>query len=367
MPDLPPGVDPRESFSNVLPGVQIAWDSVSLGVIKKCPRYYKLSIVDGWVGKGSSIHLRYGILYHRALEVYDHKTFEGMEHEAAIRFALRDLAEGCMDREKIDEISVDEGFIYGDDPWIEYMAVEGEPEKLAVFRRSWWNPEEGMSEDKAKRNTKTIPNLFRSVVWYLDKYGLNDPAKTVVLANGKPAVELSFRFELGFELPSGEALMYSGHLDRVVDFNGQRWVMDRKTTGSTITGGSAQYFFAQFHPDNQMTGYTLAGRVAFAEPVVGVIIDAVQIAKGFSAFERGTTMRTESELEEWREGVAYWVSQAVAFAQSGFYPMNEKSCNDYGGCAFRKICAKAPEVREIFLKSDFIKKPWDPLSVRGDI
>ena len=39
---------------------------------------------------------------------------------------------------------------------------------------------------------KTRFTLLRSVVWYLEQFE-NDPCETVILADGRPAVELSFR------------------------------------------------------------------------------------------------------------------------------------------------------------------------------
>ena len=39
--------------------------------------------------------------------------------------------------------------------------------------------------------SRTKETLVRSVVWYLDEYK-DDPLKTAMLPDGKPAVELSF-------------------------------------------------------------------------------------------------------------------------------------------------------------------------------
>lgn len=338
---------PRLSFSKINPKLQVAWDSVSIGALKKCPRYYQYKIVEGWQSKTASHHLRYGQLYHRALEVYDHKRSEGLSHEDSMRAALWDLRDGCT-----DEIA--DGGV-------------NEDGTACTTRRVWWNPHEHLSEEKAKLDTKTVANLFRTVVWYLDQFGMKDPCRTVQLANGKPAVEVSFRYELGFQLSTGEEVLHSGHFDRLVDLSDMVYVLDRKTTKNTISGNSAWGYFSKFSPDNQMTGYTLAGKVVLQKPVSGVIIDAAQIAKGFSRFERGFTMRTDAQLAEWRNDTLYWISQADRFAQADYWPMNDMACDMYGGCEFRKICAHDPSVRAMYLKSDFIQQPWDPLAVRGDI
>lgn len=367
-------LDPRASFSKFRPNLQIAWDSVSLGALKACPRYYQLTILEGWRGKTQSHHLRYGQLYHRALEVYDHKIAEGMEHESAVRFCLRDLAEGCQDWEPFDVVQVDERHVYGethDGARLRYSKItfQGEDtEKLAVDKLiGWWDPSAGLSEKKAKENTKTIPALFRTVIWYLEQFGPNDASKTVILSNGKPAVELSFRYEFGLTLSTGEEALHSGHLDRLVELSGDRYVADRKTTQTTINGNSSWGYFAKYSPDNQMTGYTFASKVALGIPAVGVIIDAAQIAKGFSRFERGITVRSEGQLEEWHRDTSWWIKQADQFSQDNYWPMNDTACDRFGGCPMRGICSKDPKVRNIFLASDFIQQPWDPLKIRGDI
>ena len=60
--------------------------------------------------------------------------------------------------------------------------------------------------------------LLRSVVWYLDQFE-HDSLETVILQDGKPAVELSFRFLTNYQAPTGEPFLLCGHFDRVALFN----------------------------------------------------------------------------------------------------------------------------------------------------
>jgi hypothetical protein len=320
-------------------GVQYAWDSTSLGLLKTCPRKYQLSMVLNWQPKKRSHHLDFGIYYHSAIEHYEKimadprmavmpeinleaggVTFHSLEdkHEFALRSTIR--------KAMIDSL----GYEPGDDP-----------------------------KSGNQKNDKTRFNLIRSLVWYFEQFGLADPCKTVILSNGKPAVELSFRFEIG------QGLVLSGHLDRIVTYGDGTYVMDHKTTSSTVTGASARYYFKNFNPDNQMSLYSVGAAVAFATPVKGVIIDAAQIAVGFTAFGRDFTHRTERQLHEFLEGVYSYRRLAEQFEAAGFWPMNETACGNYGGCAFRDICARDPAVRERFLRTDFTQdRPWNPLEPR---
>ena len=307
-------------------GVQYVWDSTSLGLLKECPRKYQLTMVLNWQAKTRSHHLDFGIFYHTAIEFYIKRMAQQPEelvtraawHESTVREAIR--------KALIDS----------------------------------WGYTPGIDKKTGLPKTdKTRKNLIRSLVWYFDHYGLLDPCRPFILSDGRAAAELSFRFEIGHDQ------MLAGHLDQIVWFGEHRYVLDHKTTSSTVTGASAKYYFSGFNPDNQMSLYALGAAVAFNTPVQGVIIDAAQIAVGFTAFGRDFTHRSKEQLAEFLEGVYAYRRAAEAFTQAGFFPMNENACGNYGGCAFRDVCSKSPSVRERFLRTDFTQdKPWNPLEPR---
>lgn len=315
--------------SPFLPGTNIAfaWDSTALGDFKKCPRYYQYIHLDGWQSREESVHLRFGIEYHAALQDYDLSRAAGIPHNDSVHDVLREL----------------------------------------LLRTADFDPD---------HKTKNRASLIRTVVWYLDKFK-DDPAKTHILSDGKPAVEQSFRFELDWgpnhkrksvkeigELPNSQPYLLCGHLDRVVTYNDDLFVMDRKTTSMSLS----PFYFAQFEPSNQMTLYTIASKVILDAPVRGVIIDAARITTDYSEFGRGFTYRTQDQLEEWLADLHYWFALQEQFAIANHWPMNDTACDKFGGCRFRGICSKSPQVREKFLEGNFIKQEgserWNPLRAR---
>lgn len=301
--------------------LQWAWDSTSLGWFKECPRKYYYHMIEGYVGKAEPIHLEFGILYHEALEFYDILRNRELGHDEAVRETVKSILERTW---------------RDDAPW---RAAKDLP-----------------SDDKA--SLKNRENLVRTVVWYLEKFR-DDPAKTVINpATGKPMVELHFQFEIGGQSPYPYTLC--GYLDRVVTFQDQTFVMDRKTTTSTL----GSYYFEQFDPDNQMSLYTIASQIAFKTPVKGVIVDAAQIAVGFSRFVRSFVFKTADQIDEWMKDLHIWLRQAEVYATKAYWPQNDKSCHKYGGCAFRDICSKSPSVRDKFLESNFTRRTWNPLVPR---
>lgn len=312
---------PNASFSQSLPALQLFWDSTSLGVLKECPRKYQLSIVEGWEPKGArNVHLEFGIWMHSGRERYYHERAKGAEHEQALHAALFFVLNATWNR---------------------------------VLKRPW------ASDDPIKNRF----TLIRSLCWYLDKWQ-EDPMQTLILANGSPAVELSFRYPAGFTTAAtGEAIMLCGHLDRVGQLGGQTWLSDLKTTKHTIKGFSSAEYFAQFSPDNQMSLYDLAGKVVYSLPVAGLMVDAVQVAATFSRFHRSPISRNDAQREEWFRAFQVYVSQAENYAQADFWPMNDKACFR---CHFRPICSRPPSARQMWLESDYHRRSWDPSVPRGN-
>jgi hypothetical protein len=207
-------------------------------------------------------------------------------------------------------------------------------------------------------------SLLRTIVWYLDQIAEDDPLKTVVLAGGNPAVELSFRFDSGYQTKStGEPFVLCGHLDRIATLNDIPYVVDIKTTSHSLDPS----WFASFTPGNQFSMYCLAGRVAFGIPVKALIVDGVQVGGTFSRFARAPVARDDETTSEWLADTGVWLARLDDCANTGVWPMNDKSCDAWGGCPFRPVCSRPPSAREHWLKTDYTRRIWDPLQVRGDI
>jgi hypothetical protein len=298
--------DTRLSFRD---NIQFAWDSTSLTLFKECPRKYYYTIVQGYSTRERSVHLDFGIELHHAYERYHyHRAFD-FSHDDTVHMVAKEM----------------------------------------MIRTADWPHDD---------NIKTRFTLIRTIIWYLEERK-DDPARTIILSNGRPAVELSFRFEI----PEAPDYLYCGHMDRIAEFQGDLYVFDYKSTKRALY----TEYFAQFNPHNQMTGYTLGGKITFAQPVKGVMIDAAQVGVTFSRFARGTTLRSDDQLDEWLSQTAYWVKLATSYAQADFWPLNESSCDKYFGCPFRPVCSKPPRQRETWLKADYTHRLWDPLQIRGDI
>lgn len=302
-------------------GLQFAWDSTSIKLATECMRKYYYKMIVGWQPETLSVHLRFGIVYATALEHYHKHVALGMDRKDAIEAVVHEALIATWDHE-LDE----------------------EGNRIPNTGAAW----------DGGHNLKTRGNLIRTIVWYLEQFE-DDAVSTIILSDGKPAVEYSFK------LPVDNNIVFCGHLDRLGEYSHDPYVQDQKTTGTTI---SARYFEG-YNPDIQMSMYTFAGKAIFGVPVKGVIIDAAQIAVGFSRFERGFTFRTDDQLNEWYDQTMVKIEEARAMTAEQYFPMNATACGNYGGCEFRDICSRSPQVREQFLKGKFVKGPrWDPIVSR---
>lgn len=304
----------NEPNTSLIGTFQFAWDSVSLGALKKCPRYYNFTILEGWHQKVTSPPLIWGIAYHKCLETWHKLLALGIDKQTALERTTR----------------------------------------LAGLLGETVTPGD---------TARTKETLLRSVIWYLTQFE-NDRAETTIQKNGAPAVEYSFQIPL-FDL-EGQEIYFCGHIDRLATFNDELYVTDLKSTKMALD----QRFAKEFKPNQQIAGYVTAAHImaetvhAIPSKPAGAIIDAVQIGVNFSRFARFIIPFSEHEVNEYILGFEAWVKQARKFSEENYWPANEISCGQYGGCTFRDICTRPPSERPRMLEANFRKATWDPRKSR---
>lgn len=310
------------AFSKQNTRLQIHLDSTSLNEFKVCPRRYYYSIVMGFQPQLESVHLTFGIMLHRSVELYwTYRLNLLMDHQDAMLTVVGDIMGLTWDKERN-------------------------------------RPRDSLTDHKDKNRY----TLIRTIVWYLDKYQ-NDPIETISI-NGRLAVEMPFRFGSGHKsATTGEEFVLCGRLDRIGQLHSERYVTDVKTTGHTI----GQYWFAKFTPDNQFTIYTIAAKTVFGIDTSGILVDACQVVQSWSKFERGIVQRTDEQLENWLKDLGFFLEQLEECAFEDKWPMNDSACGMYGGCPFRQVCAApSANARNFILRHEYKRRVWDPTFERTD-
>lgn len=152
---------------------------------------------------------------------------------------------------------------------------------------------------------------------------------------------------------------YTGKMDQIVEWNGELWVRDFKTTSRM-----GKNYSDQFDPNNQMTGYVWMAEQLSGRRVKGVMIEVVYNTKrNGPEFHPFLSTRSPQAIEDWLEEVQYEIETARRYEKDDRYPKRTTACRDYGGCFFRGACQKANwRTRENWLRSKTIRSVWDPLN-----
>jgi len=257
------------------------WDATKIRALKLCPQKHHLAYVENWRAKKDSVHLTFGAAFARGLE----RFYKGASEEEVVQEAL---------------------------------AVEG----------------------LLKEGAKTNETLARSLIWYIDQY---KEEQTLILPNGKPAVEVHFTWK------AAPDIYFVGHLDRVVRIGGYPYILDQKTTTHSLT----PFYFSQFRHSDQMFLYSLVAKEVLGCPISGVVVDAVRVTDTQTEFGREMVQFSAPRLDEWHHDAVEWITR---MGQSKIH--NVTSC---GFCEYRTICETAPHIRENLRQDAYQKaKPWRP-------
>ena len=287
-------------------GHQVVWDATSLSSAQTCPRKFYYQHVKHWQPKADSIHLVFGGLFARAVEEFFlTATKPDFDYEKTLETIVRGALVDSFD----------------------HPSFVGE-------------------------STKTRTNLIRAIVDYLDTYFKIDFPR-LHWEDGVPSVEKNFKLDLE------DGLVLTGRIDRVLEDDFGIQIVDQKTT----KGVPRADYFKLYTPNTQVSCYLFAGRTIFSKPVRTFIIDAVGITKTGASFARGIISRTQSQLDEWIDGVRSLIRQIHTYepAVEKSFPQNPAACGYFSGCQFREVCSASPEARKTLLEQNFERVPWDPI------
>lgn len=367
----------------------------------ECPRKYQLGILEGWRQTTEKVNLEFGGYFAAAIEVYRKARLSGRTKEQGTIDALRFVIEASWLKASSRDEADGTRILTDAHPWggryeslwrctgtEPYKNAKGNKAKCPYSHKGVWLPgiapcECGSCGSKTETQRQWISDdknkdrytLVRLVAWYCDEQAENisEGVFPYSFPNGTPAVELSFKMPLPWQVHSGykinpsdgvpvaqyhEQYLLCGHLDSIVSFGEEKFIDDNKTTTKALTAN----YFLQYSPNIQVDVYDLAGSMLYPSLAIkGVMIEGAQILQEGARFGIGIQYRTDALREELLQDIHYWLKQAERFAEDDYWPMNRASCYL---CQFKQVCSKDPAMRQQYLEANFEKRHWNPLEER---
>ena len=157
--------------------------------------------------------------------------------------------------------------------------------------------------------------------------------------------------EVGFLVPMGD-FNYYGRIDGVYTKDGKRGVWELKTTKSA-------YYICE-NPHNQITGYLWAVSQTTGERVKEATLDIIQLQVRKIDCTRITTQRSEWNLGSFVAETQFLVSVLRGMFESGIWPMNTAYCTNWGGCAYKDLCACKSMETILRLLPMYDTRKWEP-------
>jgi len=286
------------------------FDSSMMGALKSCPQLFRKVYIDNWKSRGEKVDLHAGKAYAHGLEIARRAYFEqGVMKEKAEAMGLAALLEA-----------------YGD-----YECPADNP--------------------------KSRERMAGAFEYAMQAYPLTmQTGFPIQLADQKRAIEVGFVHPLGIDHPeTGQPLLYSGRADMIIQYAGDQYGLDDKTTKQLGPTWSRQWELR-----SQFIGYTWGFRTS-GYRIAGFVVRGVAILKTMYKTEEAIVNFSEFEVNRWYGELLEWLSDAIRSWKTGRWRYNlDHSCTEYGGCGFREVCKMEDE--QPWLEQFFERRKWNPVT-----
>lgn len=309
-------------------------DNFALTMFQACPAKYFLRMKEGWTTRRKSAALGFGGALHEGLATW-YKTHDAGKSLLAIDAAwpLNTPIDDYRSKEKCIKVMAEHIKNYGE----ETFSIVGAPDNPMV--ECTFTLDTGMylscmdcGADAGAWQGKWIVENNQVGLIAVENHHLCPSC-------GKPL----------------EPIEYGGIFDGLTEFSNSIYVLEHKSTSQL-----GAYYFNQFKPNNQVTGYVWAAGKLSGRRVGGAIINAIGVYKvGATKFERQITTRSQSDIAEWLNNLQASCEAIRACERKGYFPMHTVACTMYGACEFLSVHTLSNLTeREKLLEQDFIREEW---------
>jgi RecB family exonuclease len=175
--------------------------------------------------------------------------------------------------------------------------------------------------------------VFRTLRGYCETYADPDPWQTLGT-------------EQEFDLEIFPGIRSTGRIDGLISLNGQRLVLEHKTTSY-----SPEKFFAEFSNNSQVTRYCKAASILLGSPVHGVLLNILHKPSkrglGQPKFARHIIVRTQKQIDQLEEDLMMVRRFKMHCEHVQAFPKNDRRCHDYfTQCPYYRLCFGAGETQD---------------------
>lgn len=293
------------------------YDNSMLSTYKDCPRKYYLRYQLHWASEGTAIPLVFGLSWHSGQDIiWAHaRKVGGQQHLAQLATAA----------------------------FLETWTGEGMPEQLDLEQIERLSP----------RTPQVAHEMYANYIQ--QRWGMLVEAQLL-------AVEQPF----AVPIPGMNNTWYVGRLDKVVEYRGQKLIIEHKTTTAyKKDGGFMSNYVEGWYSDSQVKGYQFGGGLYFPG-LSQVWVDAALVHKKEHAHFRFIPVAHQFPLlEEWTIDLRNWVERLILDRDVGYFPKNENSCmGKFGPCIFNDVCRTTPDSHLGALPPEGFKvEKWQPFDL----
>lgn len=300
-------------------------DNTKISCYKTCPRMYFIQHVLGWKRGGTGPALVFGLSWHDAQDIV---------WEQAKNWSQADLAD---------------------------LAFES-------FKLTWEENGYGLdlSLEEAAALAPRTPSIAHEMLYEYVQARWRILQECEVLAIEQP---------FAVPIPGMDRQWYVGRLDKTIAYNGQRLIIEHKTTTAyAIIGTFRQDYLDSWFMSSQVKGYQFGGGLYYGD-VNAVWVDAALVHKKIhDAFKFINVSHNFTLLSEWLDNTKRWIAEITAeedlYADvkrllPGMFRKNEESCfGKYGPCTYIDICRTIPDPSALHEPPvGFIEERWEPFSI----
>ena len=310
------------------------YDNTKLGDYKKCPRYYYLRHVKGWRPSGTAMPLIFGLCWHESMDI----VWTAWEKVKQGKISKRDLVEGAM----------------------------------IAFEKKWLEEKQKPFDQLTIQDFETLgartPMIAKEML--LSYIELRQP---ILDSMELVAAERPFAVPL---YPDRDDIWYIGRRDKDIKLDGDRIVIEHKTTSEyKVDGGFKTQYIQSYYPNSQVVGYLYASKLEYGETRYCWVDAALVHKKVHDAFKFIPISATFATMDAWLWEARDWADrieselERLEGAESGkimtAFPKNtEQCCGRYGLCSMQSICRGFDNPAQLQEPpSGYIYEPWNPFEI----